>query len=126
MALTLGFIVEKLGGTLLGSAQMSVAAIAPLESASCVDISFLSNPLYVDQLDTTRAGCIIVAEAHRQRASARGACIVCDNPYHYFALLTQLWREQNPVSSESEPLIHPTAFVHPRASVHSSARIGPQ
>ena len=125
MALTLGFIVEKLGGTLIGSAQMSVAAIAPLESASSADISFLSNPLYVEQLDTTRAGCIIVSEAHRQRASARGACIVCDKPYYYFALLTQLWREHNPVSSEPEPLIHPSAFVHPRATVHSSVRIGP-
>lgn len=125
MALTLGFIVEKLGGTLVGSASMSVSSIAPLDSASISDISFLSNPLYVDQLDTTKAGCIIVSEVHRAKASARGACIVADKPYLYFAQLTQLWRTQHPVFTSSDQLIHPSAFVHPKAIVHPSARIGP-
>jgi len=125
MALTLGFIVEKLGGTLKGDASKSILAIAPLDTATPSDISFLSNPLYVDQLDTTQAGCIIVSPAHSERASARGDCIVCDKPYLYFAQLTQLWRAQNPVFSGDDSLIHPTAFVHPSAQVHSTARIGP-
>jgi len=125
MALTLGFIVEKLGGTLIGSAQMSISSIAPLESATASDISFLSNPLYAEQLATTRAGCVIVSEVHRELASSRGACIVCEKPYLYFAELTQLWRAQNPIHSTDEPNIHPTAFVHSDARVHPSARVGP-
>ncbi len=126
MALTLGFIVEKLGGTLVGGASASISSIAPLDTATPSDISFLSNPLYADQLDTTHAGCVIVSEAYRERASARGSCIVCDKPYLYFAKLTQLWREQNPINTDLEPAIHPSAFVHPKALVHSTARIGPQ
>ena len=124
MALTLGFIVEKLGGTLMGSASASIVAIAPLDSATEQEISFLSNPRYIDQLDTTQAGCVIVSKEHSQRASARGACIVCDKPYLYFAQLTQLWRLQHPILSISDQAIHPTAFVHPQATVHSTARIG--
>ena len=125
MALTLGFIVENLGGTLIGSAHMPISSIAPLETATSSDISFLSNPLYAEQLGTTRAGCVIVSEAHRELARSRGACIVCEKPYLYFAELTQLWRAQNPIHSTEEPPIHPTAFVHPDARVHPSARVGP-
>ena len=51
------------------------------------------------------------------------ARIEVDDPYLYFARLTQLWRQtQGP---ERDPLRHPTAYVHPTAQVDPSARIGP-
>jgi UDP-3-O-[3-hydroxymyristoyl] glucosamine N-acyltransferase len=49
--------------------------------------------------------------------------IVADNPYHYFARLTQVWRQHTRVSDE--PLVHPSAVIHPLAHVDASARIGP-
>lgn len=124
MAIELGQIVDALGGCLEGGARTTlVQRIAPLESADAQSISFLNNPRYASQLATSRAACVIVAPAAREAALARGACIVTDNPYAYFARLTQLWQASQPQAWPSG--IHPTAVVHPEAQIHPSASIGP-
>ena len=45
MALRLGDIVLKLGGELHGDPDVSLTGLAPLDSASASELSFLSNPL---------------------------------------------------------------------------------
>ncbi len=123
MALRLGQIVESLGGRLVGDANLEIHRLSPLDTAQSDALSFLNNPQYQSQLATTQAGCVIVSPAFEAQASARGACIVADNPYHYFAKLTQLWRQHT--QSHSEPRIHPSAVIHPEAHIDTTARIGP-
>lgn len=118
MALSLGFIVSQLGGELYGDSSLIVSGLAPLETADADHISFLSNPKYQSQLQTSRAGCIVVAPAVRDVAVARGNCIVTDNPYLYFAQLSQLWKR--PVHQG----IHPSAVIDPEADIHPTASIG--
>ena len=123
-SLLLGHIVDALGGSLEGGArETAIARIAPLEVAGPGDLSFLSNPRYQQQLAASRAACVIVAPAMRDAALARGACIVADNPYVYFARATQLWRQCNAPARPSG--VHPSAVVDPTAQVHPSATIGP-
>jgi UDP-3-O-[3-hydroxymyristoyl] glucosamine N-acyltransferase len=56
-------------------------------------------------------------------AQARGACIVADDPYLYFARVTQLWRRaQLPASG---PRIHPSAVIDAAAEIDPQAQIGP-
>jgi len=120
--LLLGQIVDALGGTLEGGArEVEISRIAPLESAGPGDLSFLSNPRYQQQLAASKAACVIVAPALRDAAVARGACIVADNPYVYFARATQLWKQRHamPVG------VHPSAVVDPLAEVDPTATIGP-
>lgn len=122
MVLHLGQIVDALGGELIGDPAQGVARISPLESATADAISFLSHPKYQQQLSQTRAGCVIVAPAFRAAASERGACIVTDQPYLYFARLTRFWKQSTrPVQTR---LIHPSAVIDPEAEVHPTARIG--
>jgi UDP-3-O-[3-hydroxymyristoyl] glucosamine N-acyltransferase len=123
VALTLGSIVAALGGELLGDPAQAVEGLAPLESAGAGHLSFLSNPKYRPQLESSGAGCVIVAPALREAAQARGACIVADDPYLYFARLTQLWKRQLP--PPAGPAIHPTAVVDPGATLGEGVRIGP-
>ena len=123
MALRLGQIVESLGGRLVGDANLEIHRLSPLDTAQSDALSFLSNPQYQAQISSTRAACIVVAPAFESQAAARGACIVADNPYHYFARLTQLWRHHQ--ARPSEPRIHPSAVIHPEAHIDASARIGP-
>ena len=123
MALSLGQIVESLGGRLMGDPQHLIQKIAPLDTAQADALSFLSNPKYQSQLATTQAGCVIVSPAVAETAKVNTALIVADNPYHYFARLTQLWRQHTRVSDE--PLVHPSAVIHPQAHVDDTARIGP-
>ena len=104
-----------------------IRALAPLEDAGPHDISFLSNPKYQQQLANSQAGCVIVAPALQAQAMERGHCIVADNPYLYFAKLTQLWRARTSGSAAVRgpgDWVHPSAVVHPDALVHPSARIG--
>jgi UDP-3-O-[3-hydroxymyristoyl] glucosamine N-acyltransferase len=121
--LQLGDIVKALGGNLHGSPQTFIQNLAPLEHAGPQDLSFLSHPKYQSQLLQTKAACVIVSPQFEEVASARGACIVVDDPYLYFARLTQYWKKQ------SAPLvlakIHPSAVVHPEAFVANTAVIGP-
>ena len=121
--LQLGDIVKALGGSLHGSPQTSIENLAPLETAGSHDLSFLSHPKYQSQLQTTRAACVIVAPQFEAQAAARGPCIVVDDPYLYFARLTQYWKLQT--APQVQDKIHPTAVVHPEASIADTAVIGP-
>ncbi len=115
-------VVSALGGELLGDQGLVLTGIASLESAGPGDISFLSNPKYQQQLQSSRAACVIVGPAMRDVAVARGPCIVAEQPYLYFARLTQLWKRKQ--SQHVTPLIHPSAVIDAEAQVHPTASVG--
>jgi UDP-3-O-[3-hydroxymyristoyl] glucosamine N-acyltransferase len=122
MKLDLASVVAALGGELYGDASLVVTGLAPLETATPQQLSFLSNPRYQQQLLASQAACVIVAPQMKEAALARGACIVTEQPYVYFARLTQLWkRGRDPRKKAS---IHPSAVVDAEAVVHPSASIG--
>ena len=123
MALRLGDIVAALGGELQGDPGLAIEGLAPLESAGPHHLSFLSNPRYQPQLQASQAGCVIVAPALRDAALARGACIVADDPYLYFARATQLWKRAH--ARPEGPAIHPSAVIDPEAVLGEGVRIGP-
>ena len=123
MGLYLSQITEALGGELHGNAQTYIDRLAPLGSAGPKDLGFLSHPKYQSQLTSTQAACVVVSPELAPAAQARGACIVTPDPYHYFALLTQLWRAHHPLPVG--PRIHPTAVIDPAASIDPTAHIGP-
>jgi UDP-3-O-[3-hydroxymyristoyl] glucosamine N-acyltransferase len=120
-------IVESLGGELIGDSQTEILALAPLETANPGELSFLSHPKYAPLLASSRAGCVIVSPAMRTAAAARGACIVADDPYLYFARLTQLWKRSHAVApgGSAAVRIHPSAVVDPTAQIDPRAIIGP-
>lgn len=122
MKLDLASVVAALGGTLYGDASLVVTGLAPLETATPQHISFLSNPRYQQQLLASHAGCVIVGPAMQELAVNRGACIVTDQPYLYFAKLTQLWKRGSDPGGLAS--VHPSAVVHTAAVVHPSASIG--
>ena len=137
MQIALGSIVEALGGTLHGDGSLVISALATLESAGPNDISFLSNPKYGSQLAGSRAGCVIVSassleavgqaahlpgEKTAQRAASR-RFIVTENPYLYFARLTQFWKR---ASGKTSPAgIHASAVIAQSAVIDVTASIGP-
>lgn len=123
MALRLGSIVEALGGELHGDPDLQILGLAPLESADANDLSFLSHPKYQHQLASSQAGCVIVSPQMQTQASLRGSCIVADQPYLYFARVTQLWKQQGPALTG--PRVHPSAVVDAGAFIHPQARVGP-
>ena len=133
MTLRLAEIVQALANTghahLHGDPEMLIERLAPLETAGPHDLSFLSHPKYLAMLARSRAACVIVSPQMREAAISRGACIVADDPYHYFALVTQLWKRTHSSSAAAEihasAVIDPTAIIAPDVSVGAFCCIGP-
>ena len=121
--LLLGDIVKALGGSLQGSPQTPIQKLAPLETAGPGDLSFLSHPKYQMHLTQSHAACVIVTPQFKELALTRGACIVTEDPYHYFAQLTQFWKKQTTPLERAR--IHPSAVVDPEAQIDDTAIIGP-
>lgn len=120
----LGELIAALGGELLGSPDLVIQRIAPLDAADSGSVSFLAHPRYRAQWQATAAGCVIVSSSLRDEAMARATpTILADDPYLYFARLTQWWAAR--FRPSSAPGIHPTAVIDPSAVVGQDVSIGP-
>lgn len=113
---------DKVRGELVGNAELLIERLSTLEAAGPRDLTFLSHPKYLGQLAQSKAGCVVVAPSARASALNRGSCIVVDDPYHYFALITQLWKRQH--FPAPMPHIHPSAFIDPDATLGKGVSIG--
>ena len=87
-AITSGDLVKKLGGELIGDSNILINSVASLESAHKNSISFFNNPKYLDLLKSTKAAVVIINRVDLPDRS--GTSIVIDNPYLYFAKVSQL------------------------------------
>ena len=115
---TLAQIVSQLGGRVAGDPQVLIRQVGSLGSAGEGQIAFLANPKYRSELTATRASAVILdLEAESLTALPR---IVCDNPYAYFARLSQLF---NPLTVQA-PGVHPSASVAPSARFGARVSVG--
>lgn len=124
--LKLAAIVESLAGEfdarLVGDAELQIQGLSTLDMASSGDLTFLSHPKYANKLAACRAGCVVVSPAAEEVAIGRGACIVVDDPYRYFARITQLWKQHR--SPPPAPSIHPSAYIDPAAKLAAGVSVG--
>ncbi|MEQ1534445.1 MAG: UDP-3-O-(3-hydroxymyristoyl)glucosamine N-acyltransferase [Burkholderiaceae bacterium] len=122
MAIFLHQIIEALGGHLHGDSLLQITGLASLKQATSTDVSFVSNIKYEQELAASKAACVIVSPHLAAIAEKRGSYIVTDQPYVYFALLTQFWKQQH--SPKNTGFVHPTAIVDATAVVDKTAQIG--
>lgn len=118
MEITLGELVARLGGELVGDATVRVRQIASLEAAGPGEIAFLSNPKLVGALAESRASAFILSP--KAAGLTDRTRILTPDPYLYFARAAQLFN----------PPKRPVAGVHPSAVVASelpaSVSVAPQ
>jgi UDP-3-O-[3-hydroxymyristoyl] glucosamine N-acyltransferase len=107
---TLSAIVAQLGGELVGD-DIRIYRLSSLANAGAGDISFFSDSKYAAQLTYTQASALILAPQNQPLTSL--PCIITDNPYAYFAKVSELLN----------PAIVYAAGIHPTASIDSSAKI---
>jgi UDP-3-O-[3-hydroxymyristoyl] glucosamine N-acyltransferase len=125
MAFTLDELVSRFGGTVIGNPDCQVTGLAPLDQAAAQQLSFLANPKYLSQVETTGAAAVLIAQAEFEKISNRAgrSFLITPNPYAYFARVAQLFvalAEPAPVAG-----IHPSAVIDPSAQVATSASVGP-
>ena len=126
MTLRLGDIVAALAGEfdarLVGNPDVLVERLAPIESAGAAELTFLSHLKYQAKLSQSSAACVVVGPGAAEAAMQRGACIIVDDPYLYFARVTQLWKRHLVPSGRGE--VHPSALVDPLARLAPDVAVG--
>ena len=86
-------------------ADTVVEGIAPLESASSSEVTFLANPKLMTALKNTRALAVILRPESAEACPV--SCLISDNPYLSYAKLSQLFSRYQP----AQPSIHPSAVI---------------
>ena len=113
---SLGELVERLGGELVGERDLRIVQVAPLEAAEPEHLSFLGRDAFRAALDRSRAGAVVLRPGLKR---PRGAYITAPDPYAYFVRVASLL---NPMP-EAAAGVHPMAWIHPQAQVAASAEI---
>jgi UDP-3-O-[3-hydroxymyristoyl] glucosamine N-acyltransferase len=110
-AVTLGEIVEFVGGRFAGDRDRKVSAVAALADASGEQLTFLSNRKYTGQLTETKAGAILVP---KNLEGDDDRWIRVDDPYFALAKIMTRWFSARPMPKG----------VSDKASVAGSAKLG--
>ena len=116
--LSLSQIAAQLGGTVSGNAELQVHRVGSLALAQAGAIGFFYDTKYTNQLNCTKASAVILKLEHA--ALTQLPKIITDNPYAYFAKLSQLL---NPVDIASQG-IHASAIIDASAVTPASCSIG--
>jgi UDP-3-O-[3-hydroxymyristoyl] glucosamine N-acyltransferase len=119
--MTVDELALAVGGTVIGDGARTLASCATLAHAAPNQVSFLHNAKYHKQLETTKAGCVILAAgATKTIRRAEGleplTAIEVKDPYY-------AW--QQTVVRLHGHRQHPTVGISPLAAIHPSAKIGP-
>lgn len=114
--LRLDEIVARLGGILEGDGSVTVLQVASLSSARTGQITFLNNPKYRQQLQSTYASAVILSPQYAGETTLPR--IVHKNPYAYYARVVALL---NPPRKRPQG-IHASAVVY--SEIPPSVSIG--
>jgi UDP-3-O-[3-hydroxymyristoyl] glucosamine N-acyltransferase len=118
---TTGKLAEALGCELKGRADIELNRVAPLTEAGQNDLTFLANARYRDQLESCRAGAILIAP--NESTPPDIARLESSQPYSLFRKALELFY---PNTKFDAPIgIHPSAVIHPTAVIGSGVGIGP-
>ena len=113
---TVAEIAQRIGAEIAGAAarERALHDVAPLETASERDLSFLDNRRYVEQFRTTRAGAVIVNAKLAADAPKDATLLVTPQPYRAYALAAQAFYP--------EPA--PVPGIAPSAAIDATAKLG--
>lgn len=110
-SVSLGEIVDFIGGHYAGTRDLLITTVAPLADATADQLSFLSNRKYASQLAQTNAGAILVP---KNLEGENDRWIRVDDPYFAIAQIMTRWFGARPMPKG----------LSPKASIDPSAKLG--
>lgn len=109
---TLADLAQRIGAELVGDPHYQISALATLQSADHLQLSFIANPAYKKYLASSKAGAVIISRELVDSFS--GNKLIVANPYLAYARLSPLFN----------PYLHNTPGIHPSAVVGKNCVIG--
>lgn len=129
VALTLAVLCEATGATLVdpAAAEHVVSGIAPLESASSQELTFLDNAAYAKFAPSTGAGACFIAQRHAASLPATCTALISPDPYRAFAKAAAMLfpAAARPQSIFGINGVAPGACVHPEAKLEAGVTVDP-
>lgn len=119
MKISLNELADKFNLKQIGDTNHQIKGVATLKNAESHQISFLSNPSYSHQLESTKAGIIIVSEDYSEKF--KGNKLLAKDPYVIFAKIASLFQN----NSQSYMGIHDTSIIAKTAIIGKDVTIGP-
>ena len=120
-SLTLDQLAALCGGTVEGDGSLEIRGPASLDEAQSDQISFLAHPRYVERLESSSAGAVLVAEGV-ELGSGGPALVRCADPGRAFTAVVQAFA---PEVVDPPAGVDPSAVVDPSATIDPTAAIGP-
>ncbi|MCC2595529.1 UDP-3-O-(3-hydroxymyristoyl)glucosamine N-acyltransferase [Pusillimonas sp. MFBS29] len=108
------------------AAQTRIRGLGSLLSAGPEEISFLSNPRMLGQLQQSRAAAVILTQAAYDTLDSGSYTfqpVLCSEPYLMYALLAQ-WFDRHRIKNLPAG-IHPSAIIAPTAQIAAGVAVGP-
>ena len=119
VALNLDQIARHIGARIQGTVELTeISGLASIGTAQPGQLTHLSSAAYRNQLPTTQASAVILAEA--DAAECPCVALVSENPYLAFARATELFSQQPAL----EIGVHPQASIGADCDIDASAAIG--
>ena len=109
--MTLEELAGQIGAEVVGDGSQEVTSVSTLEDAGAGQLSFLTNPKYARQLETTNATAVIAAPSV---SSDRVTILKTKQPHYAFTKAVVLLHGFRKHPHEG---IHPKAYVDPTATV---------
>ena len=109
--MTIHEIASIVNGEVVGNAKHTITKPSKIEEANSDSITFLANTKYLDYINTTEAGCIVISkELFSDKFS--GNFIIVNDAYAAFTKVLSLFN------------VNVTTEISDKAYVHTSAKIG--
>ena len=119
-SLTARAVADLVGGRLLGDGGIRIRRVRPLDRAGPDELSFAVSARYAAELDSSKAGAVLVPEALAAGAGP-GTRIVVPDPYSALVrVLHALYPRESPAAG-----IDPTARIGAGAAIGPDVSIGP-
>ena len=115
MSLNLQQLAEALQLEYQGAPDLVVKAVATPESATGDDLCFMYQPKYLDDIDASKCGVVILPPELVDAVKGK-ALLISDNPQYSYVMAIKALGLEFPLSANGS--------IHPSAQVADSARLG--
>ena len=120
ITLTAAKIAEMVNGKLIGSPDRTISSVSGIRDAQSDQLSFIGNKKYQHQLESTKAGVVLVCPDLADAPAVDRTLIVCENVDYAFATVIAVFAEEPPKWPVG---VHPSAVVSPDAKLGQGVSI---
>ena len=120
VTLTAAKIAEMVNGKLIGLPDRTISSVSGIRDAQSDQLSFIGNKKYQHQLESTKAGVVLVCPDLADAPAVDRTLIVCDNVDYAFAKVIAVFAEEPPKWPVG---VHPSAVVSPDAKLGQGVSI---